>query len=134
MVYRTHELYQFIIEQAKAYDFDLNQLIGFGYSNGANILSSLIFHYPQLFKGAILSHPMIPFKTFEVPILNDLHVFIGACMNDPLIDIDESKALKDIYENKQAKVNLYIGEHGHRISQEELKAFVSWYQTNIKKS
>ncbi|MFP3339531.1 hypothetical protein R0J91_16255, partial [Micrococcus sp. SIMBA_131] len=36
-------------------------LLGLGYSNGANILASVIFAAPQLFDAAVLMHPLIPF-------------------------------------------------------------------------
>ena len=35
--------------------------IGLGYSNGANILASVIFARPALFDAAVLMHPLIPF-------------------------------------------------------------------------
>ena len=128
LTFRTHELYEFLIEASNTYDFDLNNLVGFGYSNGANILSSLIFHYPNLFQGAVLSHPMIPYKSFDVPRLEGLRIFIGAGENDPLVQISETQALKDLYVSNKADVTMYMGQQGHRLSQVELDQVISWYQ------
>src|SRR5262245_30820600 len=36
--------------------------IGLGYSNGANILASMLFTDPGLFDAAVLMHPLIPFE------------------------------------------------------------------------
>ena len=37
-------------------------MIGLGYSNGANILASVLFAEPELFDAAVLMHPLIPFE------------------------------------------------------------------------
>jgi phospholipase/carboxylesterase len=37
-------------------------VIGLGYSNGANILASVLFEEPGLFDAAVLMHPLIPFE------------------------------------------------------------------------
>src|SRR5690606_905133 len=36
-------------------------VLGLGYSNGANILASVLFAEPELFSAAVLMHPLIPF-------------------------------------------------------------------------
>lgn len=38
-----------------------SRVFGLGYSNGANILASVIFARPSLFDAAVLMHPLIPF-------------------------------------------------------------------------
>ena len=37
-------------------------VLGLGYSNGANILASVLFATPDLFDAAVLMHPLIPFE------------------------------------------------------------------------
>src|SRR5690606_33991779 len=37
-------------------------VVGLGYSNGANILASMLFARPGLFDAAVLMHPLIPFE------------------------------------------------------------------------
>ena len=37
-------------------------VLGLGYSNGANILASVMFADPALFDAAVLMHPLIPFE------------------------------------------------------------------------
>ena len=36
----------------KTYEFDRNNIVAIGYSNGANIAASLLFHYENALKGA----------------------------------------------------------------------------------
>ncbi|TIU18092.1 MAG: alpha/beta hydrolase, partial [Mesorhizobium sp.] len=39
-----------------------SSVLGLGYSNGANILASVVFAAPSLFDAAVLMHPLIPFE------------------------------------------------------------------------
>ena len=39
-----------------------SRVVGLGYSNGANILASMLFARPDLFDAAVLMHPLIPFE------------------------------------------------------------------------
>ena len=129
LIYRTHELKGFIDEASVTYSFDRDKVIVFGYSNGANIASSILFHYKKAFKAAILSHPMIPFKDVHLPDLADLDIFIGAGSNDPLTTLDETNQLKEIYEHANAKVSMYLGNFGHSLSKDELDEVIKWYKT-----
>jgi len=60
LIFRTKELNAFLDEAAKENAFDRLNVIAVGYSNGANIAASLLFHYAEALKGAILHHPMVP--------------------------------------------------------------------------
>lgn len=60
LIFRTHELKQFLDVAAAQYGFDADNLVAVGYSNGANIAGSLLFHYGNLFRSAVLLHPMVP--------------------------------------------------------------------------
>ncbi len=78
LIFRTKELNDFIDLAAKEYGFDRNNLIAIGYSNGANIAGSLLFHYEGSLKGAILHHPMVPIRGVKLPDLSGVPIFIGA--------------------------------------------------------
>ena len=54
LIFRTKQLYTFLDESAKENGFDRGNVIAIGYSNGANIAASLLFHYGDALKGAIL--------------------------------------------------------------------------------
>lgn len=128
LIFRTHELKDFIDEASNTYDFDKKHVVAFGYSNGANIASSLLFHYNDVLKGAILSHPMVPLRDVELPNLKGTQIFIGTAVNDPLTTLEEVNELKDMYKNAHANVHLYVGNSGHRLSEDELQDAIKWYQ------
>src|SRR5690625_1592958 len=44
LIFRTKELNEFLDEAAETYGFDRDQVVAVGYSNGANIAASLLFH------------------------------------------------------------------------------------------
>ena len=60
----------FLDEAAKEHGFDRLNVVAIGYSNGANIAASLLFHYADALKGAILHHPMVPRRGIDLPDLN----------------------------------------------------------------
>ena len=59
-------------------------VIGLGYSNGANILASVLFQRPDLFDRAVLMHPLIPFDPAAQPGLAGKDILITAGARDPI--------------------------------------------------
>lgn len=132
LVFRTKELNEFLDEAAEKYEFDRNNIVAVGYSNGANIAASLLFHYKDALKGAILYHPMVPRRGIDLPDLSGKQVFIGAGKNDPICPPEESTDLKELLENAGATVELHWENSGHQLTGEEFAASRSWFETNIK--
>lgn len=50
LVYRTQELNEFLHDTTKTYGFARRKVVAIGYSNGANIAASLLFHYENALK------------------------------------------------------------------------------------
>src|SRR5699024_7739491 len=63
LIFRTNELHDFINQSAEEYGFDRSKVIAIGYSNGANIAASLLFHFDHPLQGAILHLPMVDRKS-----------------------------------------------------------------------
>jgi phospholipase/carboxylesterase len=94
LIFRTKELNEFLDEAADKYGFDRDNISAIGYSNGANMAASLLFHYQNALKGAILHHPMVPRKGIDLPDLSGKSVFIAAGANDPICSPMESAELQ----------------------------------------
>lgn len=133
LIFRTKELNEFLDEAAEKYDFDRDNIIAIGYSNGANIAASLLFHYQNALKGAILHHPMVPRKGIELPDLSGKSVFIAAGTNNPICSSLESSVLKSLLEKAQAKVELHWEDKGHQLTMQEVEAAATWYRKVIIK-
>ncbi|WP_349407407.1 alpha/beta hydrolase [Pseudalkalibacillus sp. SCS-8] len=129
--FRTEELYNFIGEMSERYEFDRDQLIAIGYSNGANIAGSLLYHYEDALKGAILFHAMVPLKGVTLPPLKETPVFIGAGENDPLIPMNETKELAEVLKGAGGKVEEFWTNSGHQLTREEVEKAREWYEKNF---
>lgn len=128
LVKQTKSLAEFINEASKKYQFDRNQVIAVGYSNGANIAGSLLFHYENVLKGAILHHPMVPIRDVELPDQKQIKVFIGAGENDPMCPAEESVELEKLLADNGADVTVHWERNGHQLTQTEVQAARDWYQ------
>ena len=129
--FRTEELKKFIDESAKKYEFDRDNVVAIGYSNGANIAGNLLFEYENVLKGAILHHPMVPRRGVEIPALPGAPVFIGAGKNDFMCPAAESEELRDLLQNVGAEVELFWHSYGHQLTQDEVQAAKEWYKTKF---
>ncbi|GEN46360.1 phospholipase/carboxylesterase [Alkalibacillus haloalkaliphilus] len=129
LIFRTKELYEFLDQAAKDYGFDRDNIIAVGYSNGANIAGSLMFHYQDALKAASLHHPMVPRRGVELPDLTGKKVFIAAGTNDPICPAQESEDLKELLDGAGANVQLHWENQGHQLNLGEVKAAADWYKS-----
>ncbi|MBN8252331.1 alpha/beta hydrolase [Priestia flexa] len=125
---RTKELNNFLDEAAEEYAFDGKNIIAIGYSNGANIAGSLLFHYEQSLKGAVLFHPMVPRRDIKVPNAQGIPIFIGAGVNDPICPADETKELTTLLQGAGATVDVHWESFGHQLTRTEVEAAKAWYR------
>ncbi|MGG3468428.1 alpha/beta hydrolase [Neobacillus pocheonensis] len=128
LVFRTKELNEFLDEAAEKYGFNRDNIIAIGYSNGANIAASLLFHFQNAIKGAILHHPMVPRKGIDLPDLSGKSVFIAAGTNDPICSPLESSELQSLLEKANANVELHWENRGHQLTLDEVEAAAQWYR------
>ncbi|MGF7047587.1 phospholipase/carboxylesterase [Paenibacillus sp. DS2015] len=127
LVVRTKEVYAFLDKAAEKYSIDRQNMVAVGYSNGANIAGSLLFHYEDAFKGAILHHPMVPLRDKELPDLTGIPVFIGAGRNDPICPAKESEDLVALLTGAGAVMHLHWENYGHQLSRTEIEAATEWF-------
>jgi len=128
LVFRTQELYEYLREAAVQYGFDRSQLIAVGYSNGANMAGSLMFHYKDALRGAILHHPMVPRRGIKLPALSGTPVWIGAGTNDPIGTPRETEELQRMLESAGASVEVHWERWGHQLVQTEIEAAAAWFE------
>lgn len=125
--FRTRELNDYLADATKEYGFNREKVVAIGYSNGANIAGSLLFHYKDALAGAILHHPMVPLRGLDLPDLTDVPVFIGAGTNDPICPPEESEELERLLNEAGADVTLHWENYGHQLSASEVQAAFKWY-------
>lgn len=133
LIFRTTELHEFLNQAAKDYSFDRSNIIAVGYSNGANIAASLLFHYKGTLKGASLHHPMVPRRGITLPDLSGVEVFIAAGKNDPLCSAEESIELEEVLTAAGAQTAVHWEMNGHSLTGTEVAAAEQWYKENFGK-
>ncbi len=131
LIFRTKELYDFLESASGKYDFDRDRVVALGYSNGANIAASLLFHYEGALQGAILHHPMVPRRGIALPPLSDIPVFIAAGKNDPICPAEETDELNQLLQQAGATVEVQWENYGHQLTRSEVDAAGSWFQKNF---
>ncbi|WP_301173519.1 alpha/beta hydrolase [Brevibacillus nitrificans] len=128
LIFRTKELNDFLDQAALEYQFDRDNLVAVGYSNGANIAGSLLFHYADALKGAILYHPMVPRRGIPLPDLTGIPIFIGAGTNDPICSPQETEELFHLLKGAGAPVALQWANYGHQLTAAEVNASAEWFR------
>ena len=131
LIFRTQELHEFLDEAAKEHGFDRSNIVAFGYSNGANIAASLLFHHKGSLKGASLHHPMVPRRGIELPDLSEVSVFIAAGKNDPMCTAAESEELDELLRGAGANTAVHWEMNGHSLTGSEVAAAADWYRSRF---
>ena len=104
-----------------AREHQASQVIGLGFSNGANILANLLIER-NLFDKAILLHPLIPFKPKDNAALEGRQILITAGQRDPICPAPLTQALADYFTAQKAAVDVEWHTGGHDIRQNEIEA------------
>ncbi|WP_188775621.1 alpha/beta hydrolase [Paenibacillus hunanensis] len=131
LIARTHELNEFLDAAATEYQFDRRNIVAVGYSNGANIAASLLFHDKQSLRGAILHHAMVPLRSIDLPDLTGVPVFMASGTNDPIVPRAESEELGGLLSGAGATVELHWENNGHQLTASEVHAAAAWFKNNF---
>lgn len=123
---RTEELGRFIEAASDRYALQGDALVAVGFSNGANIASSLLLRRPGLLRGAVLLSPMVPFEPDAPPDLAGTDVLIGAGKRDPIASVEEVERLAELLRWAGADVTLHWEDGGHSVTQTEVDAARAW--------
>lgn len=130
--FRTNELANFVNNASKTYGFDLQHVIALGYSNGANIASSMLLLRPEVLSAAILFRSMVPFVPNTLPDLSNKYIFMSSGLYDPIIPKQEAERLFSLFKNGGAKVSISWQNSGHELVMEDVKkAKESFYSSSL---
>lgn len=133
--FRTNELANFVNNASKTYGFDLQHVIALGYSNGANIASSMLLLRPEVLSAAILFRAMVPFVPNTLPDLSNKYIFMSSGLYDPIIPKQEAERLFSLFKNGGAKVSISWQNSGHELVMEDVKkAKESFYSSSLLSS
>ena len=124
--FRTNELANFVKNASNTYGFDMDHLIAVGYSNGANIASSMLLLRPEVLSAAILFRAMVPLLPQVLPDLTNKHIFMSSGLHDPIIPKQETERLIGLFKKAGAKVSLHWQNSGHELRMNEINTAREW--------
>lgn len=119
---RTHALADFIAAAALHYGFDASRLTAVGYSNGANIATSLLLLRPESLAAAVLLRPMVVLEPAQSLALAGKRVLISSGLADPIVPPDHPPRLADQFRRAGATVTLATHATGHGLIEADLTA------------
>ncbi|MEZ2333971.1 alpha/beta hydrolase [Mesorhizobium sp. RCC_202] len=97
-------------------------VFGLGYSNGANILASVVFAQPTMFDATALMHPLIPFEPQVQGSLAGRHMLITAGRRDPICPPNLTSRLEAYLRADGADVTVEWHDGGHEVQPNEIEA------------
>ncbi len=126
LMFRTHELADFVEAASAVYHFDLSKVVAVGYSNGANIAASMLLLSPGLFGAAILFRPMVPLVSETLSNLSGVSTLVSAGRFDTIVPQEETKRLVAMLRDAGSDITLYWSDSGHALEIEEVTEVHEW--------
>ncbi len=126
LVLRVNELADWLVVAAGAYHFEPGNLIAIGYSNGANVASSLMLLRPEAIKAAAAWRPMAPLSPSPLPNLIGKSVLLTAGLEDHICPMQGAKDLAALFDSAGANVQLETLPQGHALSQFDTDITRAW--------
>ena len=123
---RAEELASFIRAAISKYSLNSERIFAMGYSNGANIASTVMLIDPELLRGAILFRPMLVLETDGRSDLSGRGVFISAGQMDPIVPVKSVVRLVELFESSHADVTLKWQQAGHNLLPSEVREATDW--------
>ncbi|UCI08730.1 alpha/beta hydrolase [Mesorhizobium sp. B1-1-8] len=96
-------------------------VLGLGYSNGANILASVVFAAPDLFNATALMHPLIPFEPEVKGSLAGRRILVTAGRRDPICPPNLTSRLEAYLRADGADVTVEWHDGGHEVRPNEIE-------------
>ena len=123
---RAEELARFIRAAVVTYRLDPGRVFALGYSNGANIASTVMLIEPGTLQGSILLRPMLVYEPPEQSDLSDSAVFISAGRMDPIVPQSSVEQLAALFEATHADVTLKWQLAGHSLVPSDVREASEW--------
>ena len=123
---RAEELARFIRAAVITYRLDPARVFALGYSNGANVASTVMFVEPGILQGVILFRPMLVYEPTEKKDLSGSAVFISAGRMDPIVPTASVERLVELFELAHAGVTLKWQLVGHNLVPSEVSEAANW--------
>jgi predicted esterase len=124
---RAEELARFVRAATVTYRLDSARIFALGYSNGANVASTVMLVEPGVFVGAILLRPMLVYEPTEKKDLSGSAVLIAAGRMDPIVPVESVERLVELLQSSHAEVAVKWQLAGHNLLPSEVREASDWF-------
>jgi phospholipase/carboxylesterase len=128
LVYRAHELVQFVRQLSETSGFYSNQILAVGYSSGATLAGAVLMLYPELLAGAVLWRPR-PVLEQQLPNFATSRrqpVLLSPGLQDLSVQRRASKRYAALLHAAGYNVKLQFTDAGHRLTQADMQTVYNW--------
>lgn len=127
---RIPDLYEKVLELKEKYD--LGELWGLGFSNGAMTLSAMILNDYNPFEKAVLLRPLNCATETETPNLKGMPILIHSGKHDPITPAISAIHLEMRLIKAGAKVEHHVYPLDHRMKMNEVADIKQWFEKELK--
>jgi predicted esterase len=124
--HRAGELQQFLTDACGHYSIDPSSIVALGYSNGANIVSSMLLLGSELPQTAILLRAMNTIKPAAGASLHRRNVLMVNGRMDPIVNVDDASRLARKLSELGASVTIEWTDTGHSLSRQDVELAVAF--------
>lgn len=122
----TDDLVRFIEDAMEEHQLTDTELVAVGYSNGANMIASMLAKHPTLIKQAILFRGMLPTPFSEHPDLSKTKVLLVNGEADHIMDKSRVAQLNTFLARQGADTTLHWSAAGHQLTAEDIAVASQW--------
>lgn len=123
---RAEELARFVRAATVTYRLDPSRIFAFGYSNGANVASTVMLVEPGIFLGSILLRPMLVYEPTEKRDLTGSSVLISSGRMDPIVPTESVERLAELLQSTGADVTVKWQLAAHNLVPSEVREAADW--------
>ena len=123
----TYTLHKTILEIINKNNFEQKNITVLGYSNGANIMQSMMKEFELPFENMYLLHPS-PTRVQEPFMSQKARVFVSTGANDPYITSEGFQEIERQLKDASIETEVFRHNQGHSLTQEELVAVIDHYK------
>lgn len=117
----VRELSEFVAAAIAEYELDASNIVGTGFSNGANTVSALMIRRPTMFVAAALFGSTVPYAHIDIVDLSGMRIWLANGDNDPYAPVDVSERWVQQLRECGADATWLRHPGGHQISGEHVR-------------
>lgn len=126
---QTAAMAEFIKDSMATHNLEATKLIAVGYSNGANLIASLVAQHPGLIQRAILYRAMLPIAFTEQPDLSSTKLLMLNGTHDFIMDQQRVADLAKYFTDRGANLTCTELPAGHPLTADDIAISQHWLTT-----